>query len=100
MGKRHTSPTSPALISQAAAQDWNAGICKNVVADVRFSRHSFHRYVFRTLRYAGRALRPLYACSLDDPMAPHARERELANVVRDPETNEIGLYESRKAWTT
>jgi hypothetical protein len=59
---------------------------------------SFHRYVFRTLEYAGRGLRPLYACSLDDPAAVEARKRKVENVVRDPETNEIGFYEPRKAW--
>jgi hypothetical protein len=50
---------------------------------------SFVKYVFRTLQYAGRGVRPLYACSLDDPMAAGAHERKMDNVIRDPETNEI-----------
>ena len=50
---------------------------------------SFVKYVFRTLQYAGRGVRPLYACSLDDPMGAGAHERKIDNVIRDPETNEI-----------
>ena len=53
---------------------------------------SFFRYVFRTLEYAGRGIRPFYACSLDDPIATGAREHKIDNVIRDPETNELTFY--------
>jgi hypothetical protein len=56
---------------------------------------SFSRYVFRTLEYAGRGISPLYACSLDDPIATGAREHKIDNVIRDPETNEIVSYKPR-----
>jgi hypothetical protein len=59
---------------------------------------SFFNYVFRTLEYAGRGIRPFYACSLDEPVATDARECRIENVVHDPETNEIRFYESGKAW--
>jgi hypothetical protein len=58
---------------------------------------SFLRYVFRTLEYAARGIRSLYACSLDDPIATDARERKADRVIHDPETNEIVLYRPRNA---
>ena len=60
---------------------------------------SFLRYVFRTLECAGRGIRPVCVCSLDDPIATDAGERKIANVIRDPETNEIGPYKPRKEWS-
>ena len=60
---------------------------------------SFLRYVFRTLEYAGRGIRPFYAGSLDDPIATDARERKIDNVIHDPETNEIVPYKPRKVWS-
>jgi len=59
---------------------------------------SFFRYVFRTLEYAGRRIRPFYACSLDDPIAADAREHKIDNVIRDPETDEIVSYKTRRVW--
>jgi hypothetical protein len=56
---------------------------------------SFLRYVFRTLEYAGRGIRPLNAYSLDDPMAADARERKIDRVIRDPETNEIVFFQPK-----
>ena len=53
---------------------------------------SFFRYVFRTLEYAGRGIRPFYACSLDDPIATDAREHKIDNVIHDPETNGLIFY--------
>lgn len=60
---------------------------------------SFLRYVFRTLECAGRGIRPVCVCSLDDPIATDAGERKIANVIRDPETNEIGPCKPRKVWS-
>ena len=60
---------------------------------------SFLRYVFRTLEYAARGIRSLYACSLDDPIATDARDRKIDNVIHDPETNDIIPYKPRKVWS-
>jgi hypothetical protein len=60
---------------------------------------SFFRYVFRTLEYAGRGIRPFHAWSLDDPIATDARERKIDNVIHDQETSEIAFYKSRRAWS-
>jgi hypothetical protein len=57
---------------------------------------SFFRYVFRTLEYAGRGIRPFYACSLDDPIATNSRERRIDNVIQDPETKEISSYKPKR----
>ncbi len=53
---------------------------------------SFLNYVFRTLEYAGRGIRPFYAYSLDRPVAHDAEKRQIDNVIQDSETNEIQLY--------
>jgi hypothetical protein len=53
---------------------------------------SFATYLFRTLEYAGRGIRPFYAHSLDEPVAHDAEKRKIENVIQDFETNEIQLY--------
>jgi hypothetical protein len=60
---------------------------------------SFFRYVFRTLEYAGRGIRPFHACSLDDPIVTDARKHKIENVIHDPETNEIAFYKPRRLGT-
>jgi hypothetical protein len=60
---------------------------------------SFLGYVFRTLEYAARGIRSLYACSLDDPIATDARARRIDNVIHDPETNQVVPYKPRKVWS-
>jgi len=60
---------------------------------------SFFKYVFRTLEYAGRGIRPFHDCSLDDPIATDSRERKIDNVIYDPETNEIASYKPRRRWS-
>ncbi len=52
---------------------------------------SFLHYVYRTLEYAGRGIRPFYAYSLDEPIFDGAK-RKIDNVGYDPETNEIKIY--------
>jgi hypothetical protein len=60
---------------------------------------SFFKYVFRTLEYAGRGIRPFHACSLDDPIAANSRERKIDNVVYGPETNKMASYKPRRRWS-
>jgi hypothetical protein len=52
---------------------------------------SFSHYVFKTLEYAGRGIRPFYAYSLDESIFDGAK-RKIDNVGYDPETNEIKIY--------
>ena len=52
---------------------------------------SFLGYLYKTLLYSGRGLRPVY--SLDDPVAYGASKTKSENVVQDPETGEIKMYE-------
>jgi hypothetical protein len=54
---------------------------------------SFLNYVFRTLEYAGRGIRPFYAYSLDEPVAWDAEKKKIENVIQDPNTGEAKLYE-------
>ena len=60
---------------------------------------SFLRYVFRTLEYAGRGIRALQACSLDEPIATNSGQRRIDSVIHDPETNTVGFYKPRRAWS-
>ncbi len=53
---------------------------------------SFLKYVFRTMQYAGRGLRPLYAFSLHDPVAFGSEKCKLENVYKDAETNEVLIH--------
>jgi hypothetical protein len=53
---------------------------------------SFLNYVFRTLQYAGRGLKPLYALSLNEPIAFGSTKCWLENVHKDVETDEIIIH--------
>jgi hypothetical protein len=53
---------------------------------------SFLNYVFRTLQYAGRGLKPLYAFSLHDPVAFGSDKCRIENLYKDIETNNIYLH--------
>jgi hypothetical protein len=53
---------------------------------------SFLNYVFRTLQYAGRGLKPLCAFSLHDPVAFGSEKCKIENVYKDVETNEIRIH--------
>jgi len=55
----------------------------------RFSG-SFIGYLFKTLEYAGRGLRPIVAYSLDDSTSSGGKRR-LDSIGRDPETGELLL---------
>ena len=54
---------------------------------------SFLNYVFRTLEYAGRGIRPFYGYSLDEPVAWGAEKRKIENIVQDSETGEARIYD-------
>jgi hypothetical protein len=49
---------------------------------------SFIGYLFRTLEYAGRGLRPMIAYSLDDPICSGDKKRS-DRIGQDPETGEL-----------
>jgi hypothetical protein len=53
---------------------------------------SFLHYLFRTLEYAGRGIRPFYAFSLNNPVAYGAEKTFIENVVEDPETGKAKMY--------
>lgn len=55
---------------------------------------SFFKYVYRTFQYAGRGIQPIYAYSLDEPVAIGADKPKIETVGQDPETGEIFLYNS------
>jgi len=69
---------------------------KQIGACIRRYRYtgSFLHYVFRTLEYAGRGIRPFYAYSLDQPVGWDAQKTMIENVVRDPATGEAKIYDS------
>ena len=74
-------------------------IQKRLETCIRLYRYtgSFLNYVFRTLLYAGRSLRPLLVYSLDDPITFGAKRNNIENVVQDAETNEIYLYKRTRS---
>ena len=75
-------------------QGYEDGIQKQLTGCIRRYRYtgSFLNYVFRTLEYSGRGIRPFYAYSLDEPVAWDAEKRKIENVVQDSETGEIKIY--------
>ncbi len=52
---------------------------------------SFIGYLFKTLEYAGRGIRPLTAYSLDDSLYPGKKTR-IDKFAQNPETGEILIY--------
>jgi hypothetical protein len=52
---------------------------------------SFMGYLFKTLEYAGRGLRPIVVHSLDDSSYPGGRKR-IDTIAQNPETGEILIY--------
>jgi len=75
-------------------QGYDEKIQKHLEACIRRYRYtgSFIQYVFRTLQYAGRGLQPLYAYSLDDPIAFGSERCKIENIFKDSVTNEIRIY--------
>jgi hypothetical protein len=52
---------------------------------------SFFNYVYRTLEYAARGIRPFYLYSLDEPLMNETNKRWIEAVIKDPESGDIGL---------
>jgi hypothetical protein len=79
-------------------QGYREDMQKQLEACVRRYRYSgsFLNYVFRTLLYAGRGLRPLYAYSLDEPIAFGSKKLKIENVFQDEETNEFHIYNTSR----
>jgi hypothetical protein len=75
-------------------EGYDEEIQKHLEACIRRYRYSgsFLKYLFRTLQYAGRGLRPLYTCSLHDPVAFGSGKCKIENVYKDAETNEIRIH--------
>lgn len=55
---------------------------------------SFSGYLFRTLEYSGRGLRPFHIYSLDAFHPAIENRRRVESVVQDPITNEIKMYKT------
>jgi len=68
-------------------------ILKNIEGCIRRYRYSgsFMGYLFRTLEYAGRGLKPLIAYSLEDSLYI-GEQRRIDRIGQDPETGEILIY--------
>jgi len=68
-------------------------IQKRVEDCIRCYRYSgsFIGYLFKTLEYAGRGLRPIVAYSLDDPLCS-GEKRRIDRIAQNPETGEILIY--------
>ena len=68
-------------------------IQKKIEDCVRCYRYSgsFMGYLFKTLEYAGRGLKPVVVHSLDDSPYPGGRKR-IDRIAQHPETGEIRLY--------
>lgn len=75
-------------------QGYEEEIQKQLEGCIRRYRYtgSFLHYVFRTLEYAGRGIRPFYAYSLNEPVAYGATKCHIENIVQDPETGAAKMY--------
>lgn len=76
-------------------QGYEEEIQKQLEGCIRRYRYtgSFLNYVFRTLEYAGRGIRPFYAYSLDEPVAYSATKCHIENVIQDPKTGAAKMYD-------
>ena len=68
-------------------------IRENIEGCIRRYRYSgsFMGYLFRTREYAGRGLKPLIACSLEDSLYS-GKQRRIDRIGQDTETGEILIY--------
>jgi len=68
-------------------------IQKRIEGCVRCYRYSgsFMGYLFRTLEYAGRGLKPIVVHSLDDSPYPVGRKR-IDTIAQNPETGDLLIY--------
>ena len=76
-------------------QGYEEEVQKQLEGCIRRYRYtgSFLHYVYRTLEYAGRGIRPFYAYSLNEPVAYGADKCHIDNVVQDPETGAAKMYD-------
>lgn len=76
-------------------QGYEEEVQKQLEGCIRRYRYtgSFLNYVYRTLEYAGRGIRPFYGYSLDELVAQDAETRKIDNVVQDPETGQAKIYD-------
>jgi hypothetical protein len=81
----------PKLSCWEGLDDIVEGHIEGCIRRYRYSG-SFIGYLFKTLKYAGRGLRPRVAYSLDDQLCS-GEETRGDRVALDPETNEIVIYE-------
>jgi hypothetical protein len=68
---------------------------ENIEACMRRYRFSgsFVNYLFKSLAYAGRGLPPVWEFSLDRPIFEDGGATMSDNVVQDPETGEVRMYD-------
>jgi hypothetical protein len=74
-------------------REHGAEVQNNLERCIRRYRYSgsFLCYVFRTLEYAARGMKPLQARSLDEPIFDGALSR-IETIGQDPETNTLTIY--------
>ena len=72
---------------------YNHLIQSNIEGCIRRYRYSgsFIGYLFKTLEYAGRGLRPLYAYSMEDAICS-SEKRRIDTTGQDPETGELFVF--------
>lgn len=75
-------------------QGYKEELERQIEACIRRYRYtgSFLHYLFKTLEYAGRGIRPFYAFSLDNPIASGVKKTFIDNVVKDQETGMAKMY--------
>ena len=75
-------------------QGYKEELEKQIEGCIRRYRYtgSFLHYLFRTLEYAGRGIRPFYAFSLDKPVTWDAKKTIVENVVKDSETGRAKIF--------
>jgi hypothetical protein len=71
-------------------------ILKRIEGCIRCYRYSgsFMGYLFRTLEYAARGLRPIHTCSLEDSL-PFGYGRRIDSCGYDPDTGELLIYRKK-----
>lgn len=82
---------SPRLRSWRGYGDYINEKIENCIRCYRFTG-SFTGYLFRTLEYSGRGLRPFYRYTLDAFHPIIENRRLVESVIQDSETNEIRMY--------
>lgn len=76
-------------------QGYNEEIQDKLEGCIRRYRYtgSFMNYVFRTLEYAGRGIRPFYGFSLNEPVALGVGKCKIDNIIQDPDTGQARIFD-------